>query len=849
MSKAETRSNAAFPKLPPIEELILAAAIGAILFFRPFIDGITFADYNVPFTWASAAIAAFWGVMVLVGRMQVRFLLPVSLLAVFLFVAVATAPFTIQYSTTYRGLINWSGYLLLFCVAANALRSRLSIGIVLGLFVVASMAEAIWAVLQVTYGMPLQRAMIMKNPEMANVIFAQGAGTDAMRARLESNRAYGTFLFANALACWLIVGIPLAIASANGFYLRFVETMSDVKRGDKGISTPEERSFALYATIAVGIVLFMGITIYYLVYFALAYRENANIGDHWIRWIFYCTIIPLALTIGAGVFASRFGARAMLLAFAAAFSGLFGIIAVYGLGATYSRGGMIACAGALIVLVAMMSRYLRYLLPKAAANAAAMLLAIAAALTLIQHSLAEPAAAAREMAPAPTYDDIAIEGHNPSMDAMLDPNTALLRLGYWISGVHMFVDNPITGVGLDNFSVAYPRYQILGAGDVRLAHNDYLQTICETGLFGLLAFLAFWAHFIVRNGRSILLEEDRATRWFRAGIYAGVIGFLLHSFVDFNFYNPSLATIPFVFAGITYAMLPGNGAAEASRGKVVVIALFALIAWTLYAGMRVSRVDEVLQDDFARRTQLGIMDKMLDPPTSSENAAFGAFESAVASVIEDPAVRDSFGKVLIQTGESSYRYPKPGEQLPPTARRVVQPAQFPAMRKAAMDAIKVRIERCTAADAKFPYDPEMCGYIIQLYDRVRAYSPDPTERLRASDECIRWAETCVERSPTQFNHYYTLAQTLWSRGEMETTTRQLEYYDRAIAQLKYRTELYPVKPVVWREYAEKCKAYGEALTKAGDAKRGQDLIDVASQANKTADDVEAQIQKIALGRG
>ena len=217
--------------------------------------------------------------------------------------------------------------------------------------------------------------------------------------------------------------------------------------------------------------------------------------------------------------------------------------------------------------------------------------------------------------------------------------------------------------------------------------------------------------------------------------------------------------------------------------------------------------------------------------------------------VEDPIVRDTFGKLLVPTGENSFRYPKPGEILPPGTRRVVPPTQFPAMRKAALDAVKIWIDRCIAADNEFPYDPEMSGHIVQWYDRLRAYSPDPADRMRASDECIRWAQACVDRSPTQFNHYHTLAQTLWSRGEMETPTKQLEYYGAAVAQLKHRAELYPVKPVVWREYAEKCKAFGEALKKAGDAARGQELIDTANQANKKADDLEAQIQKIALGRG
>ena len=838
---------------PPIDELIIAVGIGSILFLRPWFDGITFPEYNVPFTWACGALAAFWAVMVLIGRMQVRFLFPVSLLAMFLLVAVATAPFSVQYDATYRSLINWSGNLLLFCVAANGLRSRTSIAIVIGCFAVTSIAEALYAVLHVTYVMPRTRAAVMRDPSLISAYFGTDKLTPEMSARLESNRASGSLLFANALACWLLTGIPIAIAATNGLFLRLSESLTLPREKAAEVRNGAgEQSRVLFSTLAVGAMAFIGITLYYMVFFIFTYGENADIGAHMMRWVIYCVGIPTTITIGAWVYASRYGAGNLVVLSSLIVSALFGVTAVYGLGASYSRGGILAAAAALIVLAWLMYRQKRLVPSQTAQRAAAILIVGMSLLPFAQLAFAQqPETQARpELAP-PAAGTLALEGRNPSMQAMMDPNTALLRFGYWMSGLHMFAAHPITGVGLGNFGTAYPHYQILGAGDVKPAHNDYLQAASETGIFGLIAFLGFWAYFAAANARSILRESDRAMRWFRAGVFAGVIGFLLHSFVDFNFFNASLAALAFVMAGLSYAFMPDDRPPASSRGRIVAIAMFALIVWTLYAGARVTGVDTALGRDMTRRVRLATVDIMLDQTKSSRdfNKPLAMFESTVALFIEDPAVRDTMGNVLVPTGPNTFRHPKKGEVLPPDARRIMPPESLPAVRKAALDAVHVWIERCIKADAGYPHNPELSAHIVQWWDKLRQYSPDPAEKVRAADEEVNWSEVCIQRSPLQTAYYDALAKALWGRGELETTAKQLEYYDRAIVNWRLRAEIYPVKPTVWREYAINCLAYGNVRKKAGDNDGGQKLIDEGNRANKHADDLDAQIQTIAMGRG
>ena len=66
-----------------------------------------------------------------------------------------------------------------------------------------------------------------------------------------------------------------------------------------------------------------------------------------------------------------------------------------------------------------------------------------------------------------------------------------------LAGLHMWADQPLLGVGPDNFEAQYQRYSaqigIDPRPEARGAHNLYLESLAETGLLGTLAFLAVLA--------------------------------------------------------------------------------------------------------------------------------------------------------------------------------------------------------------------------------------------------------------------------------------------------------------------------------------------------------------------
>jgi len=64
-----------------------------------------------------------------------------------------------------------------------------------------------------------------------------------------------------------------------------------------------------------------------------------------------------------------------------------------------------------------------------------------------------------------------------------------VRIGLWNSAFNMFLDNPVNGVGYENFKDSYIRkYKIEGIPAFSHSHNNILNFAAELGIFGLLSF-------------------------------------------------------------------------------------------------------------------------------------------------------------------------------------------------------------------------------------------------------------------------------------------------------------------------------------------------------------------------
>jgi len=108
------------------------------------------------------------------------------------------------------------------------------------------------------------------------------------------------------------------------------------------------------------------------------------------------------------------------------------------------------------------------------------------------------------------------------------------RTHFWSVALQIFRDYPILGSGLESFGVAFPQYDSWN-GNLRVeqAHNDYLQTLSDTGIIGFLCVASFIFLLFKRGLNVIKTSGNRFRKNVAMGALAGCFGILIHSFVDF----------------------------------------------------------------------------------------------------------------------------------------------------------------------------------------------------------------------------------------------------------------------------------------------------------------------------
>lgn len=119
---------------------------------------------------------------------------------------------------------------------------------------------------------------------------------------------------------------------------------------------------------------------------------------------------------------------------------------------------------------------------------------------------------------------------------VLDESSLRGRASEFISGLMMFADHPILGVGLGNYPGQYQTYASeLGLeyrAKPREAHSLYVEVLAETGLLGLTAFSLLFGGLLLRLNRlrrSLLQQQDaQAAVWITSFLLC-VITYLLCS--------------------------------------------------------------------------------------------------------------------------------------------------------------------------------------------------------------------------------------------------------------------------------------------------------------------------------
>lgn len=887
--QAEGAASGEPPRLDPLWRRLarepIAWGLALIILLRPWIDGITHPLYNAYFLWVIVFLFALWAAGLLTGRATVRFEKAALLLAGFLVVAAVTALDTVQKDATYRALLLWVGYGFVFMLAANGLRTRTAIGIVVSAFVVVSLAEAAVALAHYRYVLPATRLQVKTDPSLLRSHFGADVLTPELAHRLNVNRAFGTMLFPNALAAFLILGIPYLAAETRYAYPALSQALRTWRRqrasAGKGASrqVPADKrvtratlagltgSTQLFVSTLVGGVsacLVFGV-LNELVLPSVAqysYLHNETWHAHWITSALCRYVAPLGVGVFTWWVTWYYSLQVLGLVLRAFFAPLVLILELVCLWLTYSRGGFLALAAALAAAGALMwfgrRRSAQARAPATRAVLAGTVLVIFCLVPALHaHGQSAPGPGAAQMK-SPARDAspqrkarrkasrarrgvrIRPKGIDLTAKDLMSPNSLWLRLSYWRTGLRVTRGHFWTGVGLGNFGTVYPRYQYQGAGDVKHAHNDYLQIFCETGIFGFLFFVAFWVYFLVWGGRCILREHRSGERWLLAGLYGGVLAFLLHQLVDFGFVNPSLATYEYLLAGVFFARVgvegtnAGTSTGDGGRGdkakasmvhQVAAVPLLALAALVAGASVRTHTADVLVgraPDANKRFSAAAFFLSQVDPATYLPGQPPTHDANAVIALITDQALLKSCGSFMAKQSKG-----RVGEKV--FVVRDPERAQQEARK-----AVDERIEVLKAADRRYGQNPQVALSLFQWYELLQGSARDLEEKQRYVVQCLEWAEKAVERSPQQAWYRQPLAKALWYRGNIEQGGRRLWYLQRGLEEFRQTTVLYPISPLMWDVYGSALMEYGRALKKGGDPAGGEAKLAEGRKALKTA---------------
>ena len=127
---------------------------------------------------------------------------------------------------------------------------------------------------------------------------------------------------------------------------------------------------------------------------------------------------------------------------------------------------------------------------------------------------------------------------NPSLSWtrwIIKPATFSNRTEYFSQATRAFLKRPFFGWGWGSFKLVSFRFQTLPERSSWLAHNFYLQTLAEGGIFALLSFLAFLLFSLKRIYPKISKKSPHLM-----GVFLGIILSSLQSTLDFGWHFPAI---------------------------------------------------------------------------------------------------------------------------------------------------------------------------------------------------------------------------------------------------------------------------------------------------------------------
>lgn len=155
-----------------------------------------------------------------------------------------------------------------------------------------------------------------------------------------------------------------------------------------------------------------------------------------------------------------------------------------------------------------------------------------------------------------------IKKHIESISNVATDASNLERINRWNCAIRMFKERPIFGWGPGTYQFKYAPFQFsyektiisTNAGDMGNAHSEYLGSLSESGLLGLISFVILAIVVFVTAVKNYIKANTYSLKVIAASTIAGLTTYLIHGTLN-NFLDTDKAAIPFWgFTAIIVAM-------------------------------------------------------------------------------------------------------------------------------------------------------------------------------------------------------------------------------------------------------------------------------------------------------
>lgn len=842
--------------------------ISLICFLRCWLDGYTYPTDNTYFTWGILITGLIFIIHSYSRRSVIEHSLPAIMLIAFVIVAGLTLPFSYQVGRSYRVLILWISYCILLITTYNLSMNTHASKIIIWSLLITLGLQTWYAFLHFHYVLPFLRKSLMLDPSLRIKFFGTAELSKELIYRFNMNRAFGTMLFPNGLAGFIILVTPLCFS-------KFIDELSQFWSTIKVKKTQLEKSGERKVLFITGCVwLFSVILIFITQLFPLTYEfETQNDLD----FIIAGAISILLALLPAGLFAWVCIARGyeagksliksiiLMLCFFFAISSLW---------LTYSRGAWISLglSFAMLFLMKMLVLSRKQIFIKLAS----FFILVSILISLFMFGIAQAQSISKTGSRNDIGEDyskevlpstqILEEGVEVTWKHLRDPSSFRLRWSYWKVGVSMFFHNFLTGVGLGNFGLAYPKYQYLGAGDVKECHNGYLQMLCETGIAGGGLFLIFVLLTIVIVFRNFINNVS----FEKLSISIGILAFLIHAGIDIHFSHPSLVTYFVLLLGILLSKDKEERCDENNievfhkKGKIIFgIFIFVLFSTGIAAfppyfrdlvrsKMSFINVGKDYELQVIMKTVNFVFSDVLDFALGKNNKEPKVSGTILRYLFVDLNRVRSYGKVYVPKKDGSNKavlLPE-NEPVPEDCILLVkEPWKFIWTMKRRFQRYGKMLEKI---DKIFPLQDDMPNYLGEFYKTIYihlsyAHEPDFTNEIR--DRMLYWCREVLRRNPYHGDSYYNYGKALWYAGvkdDCPSEEKKKEYLLESLRWLEKSAEFWKNVPFYWYDYVAHIKDAKKIFSKMGEEQIVAELEEKEIKFSKYADELVEKRRKLGI---